>query len=75
MPTKHDHQPGLFDAGHCHACAFEAGLLGHYQHVQREEAALHMARHLARQAQRRATWALCSAGAGILSAAIALLKG
>lgn len=26
MPTKHDHKPGLFDAGHCHACAFEGGL-------------------------------------------------
>ena len=75
MPTKHDHEPGLFDAGHCHACAFEAGLLGHYLHVQREEAALHMARHLARQARRRATLALCSAGAGILLAAVALLKG
>jgi hypothetical protein len=75
MPTQHDHKPGLFDAGHCHACAFEAGLLGHYQHVQREEAALHMARRLAGQAQRRATWALWLAGAGILLAAIALLKG
>jgi alkylation response protein AidB-like acyl-CoA dehydrogenase len=75
MPTKHDHQPGLFDAGHRHACAFEAGLLGHYQHVQREEAALWAAGHLARQAQRRATWALCSAGACILLATIALLKG
>ena len=38
MPIAHDHAVGRFDAGHCQACAVEAGLLDHYDRVQREEA-------------------------------------
>ena len=40
MLTQHHHEPGLFDAGHCRACADQAGLLDHYRRVQREEARL-----------------------------------
>jgi hypothetical protein len=75
MLTHHDHEPGLFDAGHCHACADEAGLVDHYRRVQREETSLRVARRWARQARRAAMWALCSSGVAILLAVIALLKG
>jgi hypothetical protein len=68
MLIQHNHEPGPFDAGHCWACAREAGLLDHYQRVQREEAALRVAGHWARQARRLAMWALCPAGVGILLA-------
>jgi hypothetical protein len=34
MLIDHDHPPGLFDAGHCWACAHQAGLLDHYDRVQ-----------------------------------------
>jgi hypothetical protein len=71
MWTRHDHEPGLFDAGHCRVCAREAGLLDHYWRVQEEESSLRAAMRWARQARSYAIWALCSAGAGILLAAIA----
>jgi hypothetical protein len=38
MLIDHDHPPGLFDAGHCWACARQAGLLDHYDRVQDQEA-------------------------------------
>ena len=34
MLIDHDHSPGRFDAGHCWACAHQAGLLDHYDRVQ-----------------------------------------
>ena len=75
MLTQHHHGPGLFDAGHCRACARQAGLLDHYWRVQQEEDGLRAATRWARQARSLAILALCSSGVGILVAAIALLKG
>jgi hypothetical protein len=73
MLTQHDHVPGTFDAGHCRACAREAGLLDHYDRVQREEIRLRQTWAWACAARRYAIWALCSSGGGILLAAVALL--
>jgi hypothetical protein len=73
MRIQHHHAPGLFDAGHCQACAREAGLLDHYDRVQREEAQLRQAREWARAARRQALWALGSSGMGVLLAVLALL--
>jgi hypothetical protein len=75
MLTQHHHGTGVFDPGHCQACARQAGLLHHYWRVQREEDSLRAAELWARQAHHFAIWALCSSGAGILLAAIALLNG
>jgi len=75
MLTEHQHKPGVFDPGHCRDCAHEAGLLDHYWRVQQEENRLRATRRWARQARSFAIWALCSAGVGILLAAIALLRG
>ena len=75
MLIEHQHQPGVFDPGHCRDCAHEADLLDHYHHVQRQEQTLREAHRWARQAHRSATWALWSAGIGLLLAAIALLTG
>ena len=75
MLTQHNHGTGVFDPGHCQACARQVGLLQHYWRVQREEDSLRAAERWARQAHRFAIWALCSSGAGILLAAIALLNG
>ena len=75
MLTEHQHKPGEFDPGHCQDCARETDLLDHYHHVQRQEQALKQAHRWARKARRDATWALWSAGIGILLAAIALLTG
>jgi hypothetical protein len=75
MLIEHQHQPGVFDPGHCRNCAHEADLLDHYHRVQHEEQAVKQAHRWARQARRNATWALSSAGIGILLAAIALLTG
>jgi hypothetical protein len=75
MLTQHQHGTGVFDPGHCQACAHQAGLLDHYQRVQREEDSLRAAKLLARQAHRLAICALCSCSTGVLLAAIALLKG
>jgi hypothetical protein len=66
--VEHHHEPGVFDAGHCRACASQAGLLDHYRRVQQEEATL-------RKARRRASVVLWSSGAALLLAAIALLSG
>ena len=44
MLIDHDHPPGLFDAGHCWACAHEAGMLDHYDRVQDQETNLRQAR-------------------------------
>ena len=44
MLIDHQHQPGVFDPGHCRNCAREADLLDHYRQVQREEQAFKEAR-------------------------------
>jgi hypothetical protein len=75
MLTEHAHKPGAFDPGHCRDCARETDLLDHYDHVQHQERTLTQAHRWARQARRRATWALWSAGIGIPLAAVALLAG
>jgi hypothetical protein len=75
MPLTHQHPPGVFDPGHCRNCAHQAGLLGHYHQVQRQEDTLRQAQHWARQAHRRATFALWAASGGILLAAVARLAG
>ncbi len=38
--TRHHHKPGLFDPGHCRACARQAGLLDHHWRVQRMQQCL-----------------------------------
>jgi hypothetical protein len=73
MLTQHSHEPGLFDAGHCWACARQAGLLDHYRRVQREEARLQETQEWACMARRFAIVALGSSGAALLLAALALL--
>jgi hypothetical protein len=73
MLTQHHHEPGLFDAGHCWACARQAGLLDHYRRVQQEEARLQETRAWAYMARRFAIVALGSSGTAILLAALALL--
>ncbi len=75
MLIDHDHPPGRFDAGHCWVCAHQAGLLDHYDRVQREKRAVRQAQGWARQAHRYAVCALWSSGVGILLAAIALATG
>ena len=75
MLTLHNHEPGLFDAGHCWACARQAGLLDYYRRVQREEARLQETREWAGTARRFAIVALGSSGAAILVAAVAVLTG
>jgi hypothetical protein len=75
MLVGHHHDPGVFDAGHCRACARQAGLLDHYWQVQQEEAALRAAHGWARAARRRASVALWSSGVAILLAIVALLSG
>jgi hypothetical protein len=73
MLVQHQHEPGVFDAGHCRACARQAGLLDHYHRVQQEEATLRETHRWAVEARRHASVALWSSGAAILLAAIALL--
>jgi len=75
MPIAHDHATGRFDAGHCQACAVEAGLLDHYDRVQREGAHLRQALRWASVARRWAVWALVVAAAGIVLAVIDLVGG
>jgi hypothetical protein len=73
MLIQHQHKPEEFDPGHCPTCARQAGLLDHYDRVQREETRLRQTRAWAHAARRYAIWALGSSGAGILLAAVALL--
>jgi hypothetical protein len=73
MLIQHQHKPEEFDPGHCPTCARQAGLLDHYDRVQREETRLRQTRAWAYAARRYALWALGSSGAGILLAAVALL--
>jgi hypothetical protein len=75
MSIGHLHPPGVFDAGHCRACARQAGLLDHYHRVQDEEARLRRTVAYARAAHRYALWALGSSGVGIVLATVALLTG
>jgi hypothetical protein len=51
----------------------QAGLLDHYDRVQREDTRLRQARAWARPARRYAIWALYSSAGSILLAAVALL--
>jgi hypothetical protein len=71
MLVGHQNEPGVFDAGHCRACARQAGLLDHYRRVQQQEATLREAHAWARAARRHADVALWSSGAAILLAIIA----
>ena len=75
MLVQHHHDPGVFDAGHCWACARQAGLLDHYRRVQREEARLQEIREWAGMARRYAILALGSSSVAILLAVVALLTG
>jgi hypothetical protein len=75
MLVRHHYEPGVFDAGHCRACARQAGLLDHYRRVQQQEATLRGVFCWARPARRRGGVALWSSGAAILLAATALLTG
>lgn len=68
MLVGHDYERGALDAGHCRACAREAGLLDHYDRVQQEGAALSEAHGWARQARSFAMWALWGSGPGTLLA-------
>jgi hypothetical protein len=74
MAIGHLHPPGVFDAGHCRACARQAGLLDHYHRVQTEETRLRRSLAYARAAHRYALWALGSSGVGVLLAVVALLS-
>jgi hypothetical protein len=75
MLVQHHHDPGVFDADHCWACARQAGLLDHYRRVQQQEATLREAHGWARAARRHASVALWSSGAAILLAVVVLLAG
>lgn len=75
MPTGHGHATGLFDAGHCQACACEAGPLGHHDRAPREEARLRYARAWTWTARRWAGRALVADGAAAMPALVALLTG
>jgi hypothetical protein len=75
MLGHQQHEPGVFDAGHCRACAHQAGLLDHYKRVQQEETILRQANRWALEARRRTSVALWSSGAALLLAVIALLTG
>jgi hypothetical protein len=75
VPIGHDHVVGRFDAGHCQACAREAGLLDHYQRVQREETRLRQAHQWAWTARRWAGWALLVGAVGVVLALVDLLTG
>src|SRR5215216_7082951 len=80
-PTISDHggshadpapaQAGGVDPGHCPTCARQAGLLDHYDRVQRDETRLRQTRAWAWAARRYAIWALCSSGGSILLAVVA----
>jgi hypothetical protein len=75
MLTEHQHQPGVFDPGHCRDCARDSDLLDHYHHVRRQGQTLRQAHRWARQGRRHAALALWSSGVGVLVAAVALLTG
>jgi hypothetical protein len=75
MLTEHQHQPGVFDPGHCQDCARETDLLDHYFHVQRQERRLSQAHRWARQARQAVIWTLSSSIIAILLAVVASLKG
>lgn len=73
MIAEHEHKAGRFDPDHCRACANDAGLLDHYEHVQLHERALVAARRLAWQARRYAIVTMCLSGLALVAALIALL--
>lgn len=71
--TRHRHEPGEFDPGHCRVCAASAGLLDHYRRVQDHESALQKARQTAERARRYALSALAISLVGSAVAWIATL--
>jgi hypothetical protein len=73
--TAHHHSAELFDPGHCRSCARQAGLLDHYDHVQREESRLRQTTMWARRAYRYANWALWASVIAVLVAVVDLLTG
>jgi hypothetical protein len=75
MLIEHEHQPSVFDPGHCRPCAHEAGLLDHYHRVQREEAHLRQARAWASATRTYATWPLGTSDVAVLLAFLTLLTG
>jgi hypothetical protein len=75
VPIGHDHTLGRFDAGHCQACAVEAGLLDHSDRVQREEARLRQAVRWAWTSRRWAGWALLLGAAAVVLDVVGLLSG
>jgi hypothetical protein len=75
MRVGHQHEPGLFDPGHCQSCARQAGLLDHYWQVQQQEASLRQTHRWALAASKRASVALWSAGAAILLAVVDMVRG
>ena len=62
MLVQHHHKLGVFDPGHCRACARQASLLDHYRQVQQEQATVRQAHRRALEARRRAGVALWLAG-------------
>ena len=76
MLVGHQHKPGVFDAGHCRACARHAGLLDHYWQVRssRRPPCGRPTGGRVRPAG-DACVALWSSGAAILRAAVAMLTG
>jgi len=75
MLIEHEHQPSVFDPGHCRPCAHEAGLLDHCHRVQRKEACFRQARAWASAARTYATWALGTSAVAVLLAFLTLLTG
>jgi hypothetical protein len=73
--TAHDHPAELFDPGHCRSCARHAGLLDHYDRVQREEARLCQNMVWAHRAYRYASWALWASVAAVVLVVANLFTG
>jgi len=72
---QHHHEPGIVDAGHCRACARQAGPLDDHRQVQQEEATVREAHRWARAACRRASVAPWSSGTALFLTVVALLSG
>ena len=73
MIAEHEHKAGRFDPDRCRACANDAGLLDHYEHVQLHERALVAAHRVAWQARRWAMVTMCLSGLALVAAVVALL--
>jgi hypothetical protein len=73
MLTEYQHQPGVFDPGHCRDCGRESDLLDHFWQVQREEQAFKETRRWAWRAYRHTGRTLWCSGLGIVLAVLAAL--